>query len=237
MMAWDPAVPAGAAPTPLIDPQVRAVLDRLHRSSGRGAGGGLGREGHGGGSRGGGRDGASPSFADPFARADRALSIQPEQGDLINLLCRAIGATRVVDFATSFGFSAIYFAAAVRDNGGGIVIGAEIVPAKAATATRNLAEAGLSECADIRVGDARETLRDVGGPVDFALIDGFPVASGPSLARQVLDVLAPQLRIGALLLNDNGESDYLEVVRDPASGFRTLSLPIKGSTELSIKVG
>jgi hypothetical protein len=76
----------------------------------------------------------------------------------------------------------------------------------------------------------------VGGPVDFALVDGFPVASGPSLARQVLDLVAPQLRIGGLLLNDNGEPDYLAVVRDPASGFRTLSLPIKGSTELSIKI-
>jgi hypothetical protein len=49
-------------------------------------------------------------------------------------------------------------------------------------------------------------------------------------------VPAPQLRAGALLLNDNGEPDYLEVARNPASGYRTLALPIKGSTELSIKV-
>jgi hypothetical protein len=49
-------------------------------------------------------------------------------------------------------------------------------------------------------------------------------------------VLAPQLRPGALLLNDNGEPDYLQFVRDPANGYRTLSLPLKGSTELSIKV-
>lgn len=233
-MTWDAALPTGAAPSPLVDPRVRAVLDRLHGPSGRGAGG---RGGGGRGGRGGWRDGGNASFADPFARAGHSLSIQPAQGDLIYLLCRAIGATRVVDFATSFGVSAIYFAAAVRDNGGGTVIGAEIVPDKAATARRNLADAGLAEYADIRLGDARETLRDLGGPADFALIDGFPVASGPSLARQVLDVIAPQLRTGALLLNDNGESDYLEIVRDPARGFRTLSLPIKGSTELSIKVG
>ena len=135
----------------------------------------------------------------------------------------------VVDFATSMGVSAIYFAAAVRDNGGGTVVGAEIVPEKAAAAGDNLAEAGLADYADIRLGDARETLRDVGGPVDFALIDGFPVDSGPSLARQVFDVIAPQLRTGALVLNDNGEPDFLEVVRDPANGFRSLSLPLKVS--------
>lgn len=211
-------------PTPLVDPQVRKVLDRLHGPGSRfGSGAG--------------RSGGRGSVADPFARANAPLSIRPEQGDLIYLLCRAIGATRIVDFATSMGVSAIYSAAAVRDNGGGIVIGAEIVPEKVAAAERNLAEAGLAGFAEIRLGDARETLRDLGGPVDFALIDGFPVGAGPSLARQVLDLVTPHLRGGALVMNDNGEPDYLAVVRDPARGFRSLSLPLKGGTELSVKVG
>jgi predicted O-methyltransferase YrrM len=39
-----------------------------------------------------------------------------------------MGAKRVVDFATSIGMSAIYFAAAMRANGGGTVIGSELVP-------------------------------------------------------------------------------------------------------------
>jgi predicted O-methyltransferase YrrM len=148
-----------------------------------------------------------------------------------------MGATRVVEFATSIGVSTIYFAAAVRDNGGGTVIGSEIVPEKAATARRNLADAGLEEVVDLRIGDARETLRDLGGPVDFALIDGWPVSTGPTLARQVMEIVAPQLRVGALVMNDNAEPDYLDYVRDPARGFRSLSLPLKGSTELSVKVG
>jgi predicted O-methyltransferase YrrM len=125
----------------------------------------------------------------------------------------------------------------VRDNGGGTVIGPEIVPEKAATARRHLADAGLGDIVDVRVGDARETLRDLGGPVDFALIDGWPGGNGPTLARQVMEVVAPQLRAGALVMNDNAAPDYLEYVRDPATGFRSLSLPLKGSTELSVKVG
>jgi predicted O-methyltransferase YrrM len=229
---------------PLIDPKARAVLDRLHGPSARGgwyASAGRGGEGRGGGrsgmGRGGGRRGGEFSDrADPMSRAGRPLSIQAEQGDLIYLLCRAIGATRVVDFATSVGTSAIYFAAAVRDNGGGRVIGSEIVPEKVQTARANLTEAGLAEFVEVRQGDARETLRELGGPIDFALIDGFPVNEGASLARQVLDLITPSLRTGAMLLNDNGEADYLEVVRDPARGFRSLPLPIKGSTELSLKV-
>jgi predicted O-methyltransferase YrrM len=128
----------------IIDPRVRTVLDRLHGLPSGGPGGG----------RGPGQGGSSIRM-DPFAAAHRPLSIQPDQGDLIYLLCRAIGARRVVDFATSFGVSAIYFAAALRDNGGGTVIGAELVPEKVETARRNLAEAGLDEYTDIRLGDAR----------------------------------------------------------------------------------
>jgi hypothetical protein len=212
--------PSQTPHTALADPRAVAVLDRIrtggHRPSGPGP-----------------RQEFDP---DPFAHADRAFPIHPDQGDLIYLLCRATGATRVVEFATSLGISTIYFAAAVRDNGGGMVIGSEIVPEKVTAAGQNLTDAGLAEYVDLRAGDARETLRDLGGPADFALIDGFPVSSGPTLALQVMQIVASQLRTGALVMNDNGEADYLAWVRDPANGFRSLSLPLKGATELSVKV-
>jgi hypothetical protein len=48
-------------------------------------------------------------------------------------------------------------------------------------------------------------------------------------------VIAPQLRPGALVLNANAESDYLAFVRDPVNGFRSMTLPLKGGTELSVK--
>jgi len=173
---------------------------------------------------------------DPFDYAEYGFSIVPDQGDLIYLLCRGMGATRVVDFATSIGMSAIYFAAAMRDNGGGTVIGSELVPEKVATARRNLADAGLADYADIREGDARQMLRDLGGPVDFALVDGWPNGQGPSLAREVIEILAPQIRAGGYVVNDNAEPDFLQFIRDPANGFISVSLPLKGSTELCVKV-
>ena len=67
-------------------------------------------------------------------------------------------------------------------------------------------------------------------------MDGWPLEGGPSLARQVMELVAPQLRVGAIVLNDNSEPDYLDYVRDPANGFRTLSLPFKRTFELSVKV-
>ena len=173
---------------------------------------------------------------DPYDYADRGFSIHPDQGDLIYLLCRGMRATRVVEFATSVGMSTLYFAAAMRDNGGGRVIGSELVPAKIATAKRNLAEAGLANYAEIREGDARQTLRDLGGQVDFALIDGWPSDEEPSLAREVIEIVAPQLRVGGYVMNDNAEPDFLEFIRDPRNGFISITLPLKSGTELSVKV-
>lgn len=207
------------APGPIRDPRVLEVIARMNGAR---------------------RFPAPSAFQDAVhdahAFAEYGFSIHPDQGNLIYLLCRAMGARRVVDFATSVGMSALYFAAAVRDNGGGLVIGSELVPAKVETARGNLNDAGLGGFADIRTGDARQTLRDLGGPVDFALIDGWPVADGPTLARQVIEIVAPQLRVGGYVMNDNAEPDFLEFIRDPENGFVSMTLPIKRGTELALKV-
>jgi len=208
------------APGPLTDPKVIAVIDRLQAERRRPPSGGP----------------RQSRELDPHAYEEFGFSIHPEQGDLIYLLCRAIGARRVVEFATSIGMSTLYFAAAIRDNGGGKVIGSDIVPGKLVEARRNLAAAGLAAWVDLRPGDARETLRDLGGPVDVALIDGWPGGEGPSLARQMMEIIAPQLRIGGIVINDNAEPDFLEYIRDPGNGFRSMTLPLKGGTELSVKV-
>lgn len=210
------------APSPIRDPRINAVIARLQSERRRPPTGGPHAD-------------ASASL-DPFDYAEYGFSIVPEQGDLIYLLCRGLGTRRVAEFATSVGMSTLYFAAAVRDNGGGVVIGSELVPAKIEAARHNLAEAGLADYADIREGDARQTLRDLGGPVDFVLIDGWPLDNGPSLARQIIEIVAPQLRVGAYVMNDNAEPDFLDFIRDPSNGFLSMTLPLKGGTELSVKV-
>ena len=127
---------------------------------------------------------------------DKFVALDPEKCDLCYMLCRSLKARRVVEFGTSFGVSTIYLAAAVRDTvrdhgGEGVVIGTEIEPTKARVANANLADAGLDKFVEVRVGDARQTLKDVGGPVDFLLLDSWI-----PLVRPVIDVVAPQLRPG-----------------------------------------
>ena len=102
--------------------------------------------------------------------------MSPAQGQLLYLVARALAARRIVEFGTSFGISTLYLAAAVRDNGGGSVIGSEIEPTKHRAATAHLAEAGLAAGADVRLGDARET-RVQSGRNGF-LSTTLPIATG-----------------------------------------------------------
>ncbi|MBS0220168.1 MAG: class I SAM-dependent methyltransferase [Proteobacteria bacterium] len=173
---------------------------------------------------------------------DKFVALDPEKCDLCYMLCRSIKARRVVEFGTSFGVSTIYLAAAVRDtvrenSGNGIVIGTEIEPTKATVANANLAEAGLGTFVEIRVGDARQTLKDVGGPVDFLLLDSWI-----PLVRPVMDVVAPQLRPGAIVVCDNVQmyeheyADYTAFVRNPKNGFRSVLLSHEGGLEISVKL-
>ena len=89
---------------------------------------------------------------------------------------------------------------------------------------------------ELRVGDALVTLKDCGGPVDFLLVDGFP-----EVARPIIELMAPQLRKGAMVVCDNvghfpaALAFYLDFVRRPASGFVSTLLPLRGGTELSVK--
>jgi len=37
-------------------------------------------------------------------------------------------------------------------------------------------------------------------------------------------------------MNDNGEPDFLAFIRNPANGFISMTLPLKGGTELAVRV-
>ena len=178
-------------------------------------------------------------WQDMYSRTkDMYLPLQAEQGGLLYVTARAIGARRVAEYGTSFGVSTLYLAAAVRDNGGGPVIGTEILPEKAEIARANFAEAGVNDLIDLRVGDARETLKDCGGPLDLVLLDGWK-----DIELEVLRLLQPQLRPGAVVFTDNiftFEADnrgHHEYMADPRNGFRAVVLPIKDGMEAAVYTG
>ncbi|AJP72485.1 O-methyltransferase [Sphingomonas hengshuiensis] len=165
--------------------------------------------------------------------ADNFLAVSPEYGRFLYAIARARGATRIVEFGTSMGISTIYLAAALRDNGGGHLIGSEMEPGKVARARANLDAAGLGDLVEIRAGDALETLKDVGGAVDMVLVDG-----AFSLYLPVLKLVEQRLKPGAVILGENAfEPEYQAYVRDPANGYLSFSLPDAGrGNEFSVRV-
>lgn len=162
---------------------------------------------------------------------DFYLAVSPVTARLLYMLSRSIGARSIVEFGTSFGISTIYLAAALRDNGGGHLVGTDFEPTKVARARQNLAEAGLADLVEIREGDALETLsRDLPARIDLVLLDG-----AKSLYLQVLDRLETRLRPGALIIADNTDycPDYVARVRAPDAGY--LSAPVGEDVEVSMR--
>jgi predicted O-methyltransferase YrrM len=158
--------------------------------------------------------------------AGNFLSVSPEFGRFLYMCARACNAKRIVEFGSSMGISAIYMAAALRDMGGGVLIGTELEPSKAARAKANVAAAGLADLVEFRVGDARETLKSsVGGDIDMVMLDG-----AFTLYLSVLTLLEPQLKPGAIIVGENGfqpASGYIDYVRDPRNGYLSLPLPFE----------
>lgn len=166
------------------------------------------------------------------------LPVSRSQGQMLYLVARSIQAKRIVEFGTSFGISTIYLAAAIKDNGGGVVIGSEIEPSKHAKANEHLREAGLDEFADVRLGDAVKTLADVDAPVDMVLLDGWKDGYLP-----ILELLKPKLRSRAIVLADNiytfkkALRPYVEYMQSGANGFVSATLEISDGFELSVYTG
>jgi predicted O-methyltransferase YrrM len=61
------------------------------------------------------------------------------------------------------------------------------------------------------------------------------------MARPALELVTPHLRSGAIVVCDNTEqyrseyADYFAFIKNPANGFRTMTLPFDGGLELSVR--
>ncbi|QWT21494.1 O-methyltransferase [Bacillus sp. NP157] len=167
------------------------------------------------------------------AMGDMPLPVSRETGALLYMLARSIRAQSVIEFGTSFGISTLHLAAALRDNGGGKLITTEFEASKIVRARDSLAAGGVLDLVELREGDALETLsRGLPASIDLVLLDG-----AKALYPEILALLEPRLRPGALIVADNADysPEYIAKVRSPASGY--LSVPFSDDVELSMRLG
>ena len=132
------------------------------------------------------------------ARKQNFPIIGPVVGYLCYQVARMIGARRVFELGSGFGYSTAFFARAVEENGGGVVHHVVWDEALSTRARRHLGAMGHDGVVTYHVGEAIETLRNESGPFDLVFNDIDKHAYPESLPA-----IEDKLRQGGVLIVDN----------------------------------
>jgi predicted O-methyltransferase YrrM len=142
-----------------------------------------------------------------------AIAVSPPQGKLLHLLARSIGARSVLEIGTLGGYSTIWLARAVGEDGHVLSLEADARYAEVARA--NVARAGFAGTVEIRVGAALDTLASIAAeqpaPFDLVFIDADKVNT-PEYFSWALQ----RTRSGGLIVADNVIRGG--TIADPQSG-------------------
>ncbi|MCU1563263.1 MAG: O-methyltransferase [Arthrobacter sp.] len=144
------------------------------------------------------------------------IEVTANAGKLLKLLVQLSGARRVLEIGTLAGFSTIWMARGLPEDGR--LVTCEYLPKHAQVARANLNDAGLGHKVDIRVGAALETLRELEAegaePFDFVFIDADK-ENNP----QYLDWAIRLGRPGTTVVMDNvvWEGAVLDPTLDPVN--------------------
>jgi caffeoyl-CoA O-methyltransferase len=131
-------------------------------------------------------------------RPDAMMQISPDQGALMTLLAKLVGASNALEVGTFTGYSAICIARGLADDGALTCL--ELDPDLAAIARRNIAAAGLEDRVAIKVGPAKESLEamPVEPTYDFVFLD-----ADKQTYPDYYELILPRMTQGGLLLIDN----------------------------------
>lgn len=127
--------------------------------------------------------------------------IPPDQGQLMQLLVRLMGARRCLEIGVFTGYSSLAVALALPPDGQ--IIALDINAETTAVARRYWQDAGVADRIDLRLGPALETLEELrqegkSGWFDFAFIDADK-SNYAAYFERTLELVRP----GGLILIDN----------------------------------
>jgi caffeoyl-CoA O-methyltransferase len=126
------------------------------------------------------------------------MQIGADQGALLTLLTRLVGARRAIEVGTFTGYSSICIARGLAP--GGSLLCCDISETYTAIAREAWTDAGLTDVIELRIAPALETLRAL--PADPVVDLAFVDADKGGYAAY-FDELVPRVRPGGLLLADN----------------------------------
>ena len=177
--------------------------------------------------------------SEDFNTDEFALAAGSHSAGFLNLLIRTKGARNVVEVGTSIGYTALWLGEAARDTGGRVV-GMENFEPKHRQAVANLKRAKLDDIVEVRLGDAKEIVKDIKEPIDLVFLDAWK-----DDYFDYFDALLPKLGIGGCVIADNitfPESmqelmkEYQAHVRAKPN-VRSHLLSIGSGLEMSVRIG
>lgn len=167
---------------------------------------------------------------------DDAWQISRAEGELLHHIALASGARRIVEVGTSYGFSSLFWADAMRRTGGRVET-IDRDERKVRMSRETFVAAGVDDLVTNHHGDAAEVLARLPGEIDLSFID----ADKPR-TQQYLDLVWPKLRAGGMVLIDNATTHAREmepIVRSLRSRRDASSclVEVGNGVEWAIKLG
>ena len=129
---------------------------------------------------------------------ESGMQISHDEGELLTMLARLVGARQAVEVGTFTGYSSICIARGLADDGH--LLCCDVSEDYTAVARRYWERAGLADRIELRIAPALDTLRSLPSEpyLDFAFIDadktGYP---------SYVDEILPRMRPGGLMVLDN----------------------------------
>jgi predicted O-methyltransferase YrrM len=192
----------------VLDDRIRAVLARLERED-------------------------EDERARGLPAEERSRAVAPTTGRFLFSLVAPQTDCEVLELGGSRGYSTIWLAAGVRHLGGR-VLSVENDPRKIEAWHRNIAEAGLDDCADLIEGDALEVVPAIDDVFDIVFLD-----AEKEDYEQLFQLARAKLEPGALVIADNVLSH--EETLGAYSGARqadptleSVTVPLDRGLELSV---
>ncbi|HLK14138.1 MAG TPA: O-methyltransferase [Fimbriimonadaceae bacterium] len=177
-----------------------------------------------------------PSLLETLANNKRAelpaIDVSPTEGKMLQLMARMVGARRILEVGTLGGYSTIWLARALPENGRLITI--ELSAVHAEVALQNINAAGVGGKVEVKVGAGLDVMPKLAGdpPFDFIFIDADK-ANVPGYFEWALKLS----HAGSVIVVDNvvrGGKVVEPTTDDPnIRGIRTLAESLRDDKRVS----
>ena len=163
------------------------------------------------------------------------LNVPYEDGQTLHDIIIKNKYTSALEIGTSTGHSTIWLAWAMSKTGGKVIT-LEINESRHKQALKNIAEAGLSDYVDARLGNAHDLVKQLPGPFDFVFSD-----ADKDWYKQYFMDMDPKLKKGGCFTTHNvadglADDDFLNYVKSHSKYKTTIDRSSRAGIMISYKI-